>query len=66
MLFDFIMTGHPLIKYYLFTLIIAVPVIRVLQRAGFKPYWALLLGVPDVGLILCTAVLALKKWPKGA
>ena len=54
----------PLQTYYLFAMLAALPVARIFMRAGFKPYWALLLGVPDVGLILCAGLLAIRKWPK--
>jgi hypothetical protein len=55
---------NPLMMYYIFVLLAAVPVARIFMRAGFKPYWVLLLAVPDLGLVLCTLVLALGKWRK--
>lgn len=54
----------PFAQYYLFVLLVLIPVIRIFERAGFRPYWALLLAVPDAGIILCSAILALKKWPE--
>ncbi len=54
----------PVARYYLFALVVAVPVVQVFRRAGFRPYWAALLGVPQVGLILCLLLLALRKWPQ--
>ena len=57
--------ADPLLRqYYIAALLMVVPVTRILLRAGFKPYWAALLVVPDVGLILCVALLALRKWPQ--
>lgn len=55
------MWNDPLIQYYISAVIMLVPVIRILERAGFRPYWALLLGVPMIGYILCAAVLC-RKW----
>jgi hypothetical protein len=52
-------------QYYLFALIVLVPVVQIFDRAGFRPAWAVLLAVPGFGFILCAAVLALKKWPQG-
>jgi hypothetical protein len=58
------LTDMPFARYYIFSLLMAVPVARIFMRAGFRPYWVLLLAVPDAGLILCTALLALRKWPQ--
>jgi hypothetical protein len=52
--------------YYLFALAVAMPMAWIFKNAGFKPYWALLLAMPDVGLTFCILLLALRKWPKGA
>lgn len=49
--------------YYIFAVLIAFPVTVIFKKAGFPRWWALLLFVPDFGLILCAAVLAAKKWP---
>ena len=49
--------------YYIFAALVAFPVTLIFKKAGFSRWWALLLLVPDFGLILCTAVLAAKKWP---
>jgi hypothetical protein len=65
---DLLFTNGPLARYYMFALLTVVPLARIFMRAGFKPYWAGLLVVPDAGLILCLALLALRQWPqiKGA
>lgn len=55
----------PFAQYYLFALLAVVPLIQIFRRAGLKPYWVLLLAVPNAGLALCAAILALKKWPQG-
>lgn len=52
--------------YYIFALLVAWPVARIFMRAGFAPLWAALLLVPAYGLILCTFVLAVRKWPATA
>jgi len=56
----------PFAGYYLFALLALIPVTRIFERAGFRPYWALLLAIPDAGLVLCAALLALRKWPRRA
>jgi len=55
----------PFAQYYLFALLIVVPVARIFMRAGFKMWWTALLAVPDIGFILCAAALTFQKWPKG-
>lgn len=54
---------HPLLVYYAAAVLIIVPMIRIFERAGFKPWWALFLAVPAVGHILCIAALVLQRWP---
>lgn len=54
----------PFERYYIFTLLVFIPVVQIFRRAGFKPYWVGLLAVPNIGLALCAAALALRKWPK--
>jgi hypothetical protein len=56
----------PFAQYYLFVVLALIPAIRIFERAGFRPWWALLLAAPDVGFILCAAALALRKWPQKA
>jgi len=53
----------PFIEYYKFVLVTIVPVAVIFKYAGFKPYWALLMAIPDIGLIVCAVTLALRKWP---
>lgn len=63
-LVDLIWNDQLLRQYYISSALIAIPVTRILMRAGFKPFWALLLLIPDIGFILCTVLLALRKWPQ--
>jgi hypothetical protein len=61
-------TIHPLLQILLAHLLLIWPVIRLYQRAGLSPWWALLLMasvlVPLLGVMLVAAHLALNKWPK--
>jgi hypothetical protein len=54
---------QPLPAYYVSIVIMLVPVVRIFERAGFRPWWALLLAFPKVGYIFCAGVLALRRWP---
>jgi len=51
--------------YYIFVVSAFLPMAWIFRHAGFKPYWALLLLIPDAGLIFCAVLLALRKWPRG-
>ncbi|MBI3442029.1 MAG: hypothetical protein HY052_09575 [Proteobacteria bacterium] len=55
----------PCAQYYLFALLALIPLIQIFKKAGLAPYWILLLATPYAGLVLCTAILAFKKWPQG-
>lgn len=59
---------HPLLQILLTHLLLIWPVIRLYQRVGLSPWWALLLFAsilaPLLGPLLVTAHLALKKWPQ--
>ncbi|MCW2238279.1 DUF805 domain-containing protein [Azospirillum canadense] len=39
------------------------PLMRVCRRAGFSPWWALLIFVPVVGQILVLGFLTVRRWP---
>ena len=61
--------ADPLIKqYYILAALLIIPVAQIMRRAGFSPFWAVLMAVPGIGWILCILLLALRKWPhmKGA
>ena len=51
-------------QYYITMAIIVIPLARIFMRAGFKSFWATLLLVPAIGFLLCTLLLALRKWPQ--
>jgi hypothetical protein len=53
---------NPLYLYELFALTSVYPAIRIFQRAGLQPAWAILLPVPVLGLLACLGMLALCKW----
>ena len=65
MFFDVLPNPPFTVYYYVFALTAFIPVARIFERAGFRPYWAVLLCVPDIGLGVCSVVLALRKWRKG-
>lgn len=52
-----------LYQYYFFVVTVFVPVIRIFERAGMRPWWTLVLAVPYLGFFLCLGVLALRRWP---
>jgi len=56
----------PLSQYYVSVAIVMIPVARIFIRAGLKPFWALGLLIPNVGYVLCAAVLGFNSWPKVA
>jgi hypothetical protein len=53
----------PFAEYYFSALLVAAPVLWIFIHAGFRPFWTLLLAIPEVGLIACLLFLALRKWP---
>jgi hypothetical protein len=53
----------PLVQYYLSVFIVQIPMVRIFERAGFRPWWVLLLAVPMIGYLLAFAVLTFKRWP---
>ena len=61
-LIELIWADPVLRQYYISAVLIVVPVTRILIRAGFKPYWVVLLAVPEAGLALCAVLLAHRKW----
>jgi hypothetical protein len=54
---------RPLWQYYISVALVMLPTLRILARAGFKPWSALLLFVPHVGYVFCAAYMALNRWP---
>lgn len=55
--------SQPLWGYYVSVMLVMAPVVRIFSRAGFRPYWALMLLIPWAGYIGCAAALALFHWP---
>lgn len=55
---------QPLWGYYVSVIIVMAPAVRIFQRAGFTPWPALFLLVPNVGYIFCAAYLVVAKWPR--
>ena len=58
---DFVNT--PLGNGLLFSALVFWPLWRMLVRAGFKPWPAVLVFVPVIGAVLVLGLLALRKWP---
>lgn len=53
----------PLFVDMLLGLVILYPAWRIFVRAGFSPWWSLLVVVPVVGLLAALLVLGLRRWP---
>ncbi|HYD67892.1 hypothetical protein [Azospirillum sp.] len=53
----------PGLVLFLFNALAAWPLARVCRRAGLAPWWALLVFVPVVGLVLVMGVLTFRRWP---
>lgn len=53
-----------LVQYYVSAVLMFWPMGRIFWRAGFSPFWALLLGVPMAGHVVCAAVLTFRRWPR--
>ena len=54
---------HPAFGMILFNALVVWPLWRILRRAGLAPWWALLVFVPMIGLLLVFMVLGHSKWP---
>ena len=63
MIGDIFFASFQLPGILVYGLLIAVPAWRIFQRAGFEPYWSLLVFVPVVGWVLALGWLAFKDWP---
>lgn len=53
----------PGLVLFLFNLLALWPLARICRRAGFAPWWALLVLVPVVGLLLVMTMLMVRRWP---
>ncbi|CAK0743437.1 DUF805 domain-containing protein [Azospirillaceae bacterium] len=54
---------NPLFGIMLFNVLSAWPFARILRRAGFRPWYALLVFIPAIGLLLVLAILGHRPWP---
>ena len=43
-------------RYYIFDVLMIIPMLRIMQRAGFSPFWAVLLVIPDIEWVSCAVV----------
>lgn len=53
----------PLYVAVIVGLLVVVPLWRVFRRAGFAPAWSLLAMLPYLGVPICLALLAVRRWP---
>jgi hypothetical protein len=53
----------PLYTAIVVGLLVVVPLWRIFARAGFGPALSLLAVLPYVGVPICLAVLAFRRWP---
>jgi hypothetical protein len=59
------LSGQSLLVTLGFSLLLLYPFWRIFRRAGFTPWYSLLVLVPYVGLPTAAALLALFPWPAG-
>jgi hypothetical protein len=59
------LSGSSLLITLGFSLLLLCPFWRLFRRAGFTPWYSLLVLVPYVGLPTAAALLALFPWPAG-
>ena len=55
-----------LVPLFVFTLLLVVPFVRILRRAGRSGWWALLLLIPTFGWIILPWVIAFMRWERPA
>ena len=53
----------PGLVLFLFNAVAVWPLMRIFRRAGFAPWWALLIFLPVVGLVLVLGILTVRRWP---
>jgi hypothetical protein len=46
-----------------FNVLAVWPLARICRRAGFAPWWAFLIFVPLIGVLLVTGMLTFRRWP---
>lgn len=52
-----------LLAYLVVASLIVVPFFRILGRAGFSPWLALLTVIPWLGLVIVASILSFAQWP---
>lgn len=55
--------ADPGLVLFVFNVLAVWPLARICRRAGFAPWWALLIFVPLIGLLLVTGMLTFRRWP---
>ena len=55
------MEGSVLLQFLITVLILGVPLWKILQKAGFSPWWSLLL-LTGIGYYIVLALLAFGQW----
>ena len=53
-----------LVPFFFFNLLLIVPFIRILRRAGRSGWWALLLLIPTLGWVILPWVIAFMRWER--
>lgn len=53
----------PGLSLFLFNIAAVWPLMRIFRRAGFSPWWALVIFVPVIGLIGVLGLLTMRRWP---
>ncbi|WP_448203618.1 hypothetical protein [Azospirillum sp. sgz302134] len=53
----------PGLVLFLFNAAAVWPLMRIFRRAGFAPWWALLIFLPVVGLVAVLGILTVRRWP---
>ena len=53
----------PGLVLFAFNALAVWPLARICRRAGFAPWWALLIFIPVVGLLLVWGMLTFRHWP---
>ncbi|ALJ34173.1 hypothetical protein D9623_00855 [Azospirillum brasilense] len=48
---------------FLFNAAAVWPLMRIFRRAGFSPWWALVIFVPVIGLVGVLGLLTVRRWP---
>jgi uncharacterized membrane protein YhaH (DUF805 family) len=52
------------IPLIVFNLILVIPFVRILQRAGRSGWWVLLLLIPGIGWLVLPWVIAFMRWER--